>query len=113
MADRKRKRVGPVVAIDRSGTSSNEPIEVQNRNIVITRQGRRLAQASAPISAPDQGSAATNEPSPWTAEFYDEPQAEEHPDPPLPEIDPTTNVSLPFPINPLFAKVVIITSRRR
>jgi hypothetical protein len=84
--NRKRKRLGPVVDISRGAEDTSAPSEPRNRDITLTRQGRRLAQQSTliPAAAADpQLAGDTSEPTPWSPEFFDE----VHEDPPIPVIE--------------------------
>jgi len=93
---RKRKRPGPVISISRGDdgdeSDASQPL---NRNITLARQGRRLTQLSAPISA-GTSEDLQEEPSPWSAQFYDE----VYEDPPLPiiEEDVPPNVRIYLPV---------------
>lgn len=99
MADSSRKRKHPdvVISVSREGdTDTDTTEELRNRNITLSRQGRRLTQLSTPISAGTSAQVQKDkDPPPWDSEFYDDVNVETHDDPPLPIIDEDV-VSHPF-----------------
>jgi hypothetical protein len=83
---RKRKRPGPVISISRHAEDTSAPSEPCNRDISLSRQGRRLAQQSTLIPAGPsvpQLAISSPEPNPWSPDFFDE----VHEDPPVPILE--------------------------
>jgi hypothetical protein len=74
--NRKRRRLGPVIDIARGDEleDSSSHSEPHNRDITLSRQGRRLAHHSTLIAAgpSDQQLVGTPEPTPWSPDFFDE-----------------------------------------
>jgi hypothetical protein len=91
---RKRKRPATVVTVSRSNDIPETDNEILNRDLTVTRQGRHLTQISTAIAAgaSERCEDIAEEPSPWTANFYDE----IHDDPPLPTIEDDGIVSIYF-----------------